>query len=353
MNALALPRSLGIALAWLVLAQEAPVLRVVTPFDGSDVARLEEFWSAHAVELGAKATFERVLVPGRDELGPDALLLGFERGNLEQAARDGALAPAIVTFAQQSWAPVWSVAEGGPPFAAVDGEAAIDSFERLTAPELAGRIHLRSVTDDSSEGLLLAELAARLELDAESGLPRLVLASYDAGTIVSATTSLDALLRTLPPGGVTIAPVRAAVLARRAGLAVTFAPPREGFLSLSLAAAITSGSRDAVRAWFAERFERDVAPRIVRALELEPPGTPDPDAPEWIRLVAAARSPVEHPAAREIRTRLARLYGSSTADAAPSELDWVENLIDTVLLTIVVVAALVLWRRERDRKGDA
>src|SRR5688572_16726088 len=93
----------------LTLAQAAPpplAWRVVTPLDAADVALLDDWWSKHEQELGASAQFDRAVVLGLEALTPDTLLLGFERGALIEAERDGALGSAVLPLASESWGPV-------------------------------------------------------------------------------------------------------------------------------------------------------------------------------------------------------------------------------------------------------
>ena len=340
------------ALVAALLAQSGPELpgtalrwRVATPFDGQDVAELESWWRARAAALGAEAQMARVVLPGEEELAAGTLLLGYERGLLDELEARGALAAAPVTFAWQSWAPCWAL--GGDPDA-----PEIDSFEKLLDPALQGHVHLRSVTRESPEGLLLGELARRLDLVGERELPRLVLASYDAGTIRGATTSIDAFLRTLPAGAATIAPVRAAARARRTGLRVSWSLPREGFLALELAAAATKGTDAPLRRWFEERFASAVAPELAASLELEPTGALPGAAPEWMRLVESRRTGIDRDAAERLRVRLARLYDAAPPRGALPDPGGILDFVDTLLLTAAVVAVLLLWRRER-RRGAA
>ncbi len=341
----------GTLVAALAQAQETQAgtegellrLRVVVPFDPADVELLEKSWRAHEREFGASATCERDLVPGRDQLRPGTLLLGYERGLLEELDSEGALASPPLTFALESWAPVCSLA----------GEAdapELESFEQLLQPELRGRVRLRRVTFESDEGLILGELASRLGWTSEAKLVRLVVASDEAGTLLDATTSHDALLAALPGGTATIAPVRAAVRARRLDVPLSFPLPREGFLALELAAAPARGASPEFRRWLDERFAAAVAPTLRRELELEPDDSSGGDLPEWMELVEGSRHVVDRAAAGALRMQIARLYEvSPPRSALPESVGWID-FVETLLLTVVVAAALLFAWRERRRR---
>jgi len=327
---------------------ELPSLRVLVPFDTSDVESLESWWHQHERELGVAARFERVLALGPEELAEDVLLLGYERGLLEDLERDGALGSPVTTIAYESWTPVFSLGS-------VDGQdedvelPEIDSWESLLHQDLRGRIRLRRPTRDSTEGLILGAIASHLDLvgDGANELPRLVLASYEAGTIEGGSSSLDGIVRGLPPGSVTIAPVRTAVLARRTKVKVSFAAPREGWFAVELAVAVTADTGPELRRWLEQRFVPALAARLVDALELEPAGTLRGDAPEWQRIVAGSRRVIDRASADALRTRLVRMYeGSPPRDALPDP-GTLPDLLDTLLLTLVVVAVLVFWWKTR------
>jgi len=322
--------------------------RVIVPFDASETQLLEKWWAEHASVLGATASIERTPELAATDLAPGTLLLGFERGQLEEIAQDGDLGAPIATLALESWAPVWSTKDGE------SGEALeLDSFEALLSSKLHGRIQLRSVTPESPEGLILGDLARRFDLVSEEELSRLVLASWDSGTIAGATRSLDALLESLPGGAASIAPVRCAMRARKAGARLGWVRPKEGFLALELACAPTKGSSSEQVRWFTDRFGREVAPQIVKTLELEPAGPLAASAPEWMKLVAGARSEIDRAAAGTLRVRLARLYRTAIPSEGPPSSIRLVDLLDTLLLTLFLAGALVFWWKTRQRTRGA
>jgi hypothetical protein len=328
-------------------------LHVATALDTSDAEQLAAWWTAHESEVGTKADVVRLPKLTSRDLEPDTLLLGYERGALDElagdAAHEGALAPvdggAVVPFARQSWTPAWRIG------AATRGE--VDSFASLWSDDWRGHVRIRRVTADSSEGLVLGELALTLDLLGSSVLPQLVLASDRDDALAPSSQSFDRLLEGLPAGTATIVPVRSAARARRAGLPVSWTKPKEGFVVLELGAALTRGSSRAAVDWFARRFASDVAPTLRRELELEPVGAPAADAPEWMRLVASASLPVDRAAAAAVRLRLAPLYDAPVGVAPSPEWGGVPAWIDATLLTIAAVVALVAWRKVgRDRGRD-
>src|SRR6185295_13479464 len=146
-----------------------------------------------------------------------------------------------------------------------------DSLRALLDPRLNGRFRMRRMTREGPEGLVLSEIRARLRVD----LDAVLVASDKLGTLLPSGAPFDELLRELPAGGVTLAPVRAVVLAQKAGLPVDYARPREGFVGLTLAAAVTRGSSATSAAVVDTKLDATLLADLCRALELEPSGDID------------------------------------------------------------------------------
>ncbi len=325
-------------------AEERPALRVLVPFDGREVSALQAAWNSHAADWGADAHVLRILTPTRRDVAGDTLLLGYEFGLLQTMERDGLLLASPRPFARESWAPVWSVAPAAAP-------AICRSFRELAEGAFMGRVWLRRPTLESPEGLLLGAVAAELRLDEETWLKGLVLASDDNSTLQPAGRSLRELLRRLPPGMVTLAPVRAAVAAQGEGALVDWGRPAEGFVAFELAAAVSREASGAARAWFDARFEPVLAAGVVAALDLEPLGPLPTGALPWQQRVVAAPLAFDRAAAEALRTRLVRLYGTEERGDTRSAIDLVEWLIDGALLT---AALLFVWAvaRKMGRGND-
>ena len=317
-----------------------PTLRIVTPLDESDAQQLDAYWRDHAIDLGVSASVVRVVEPTSEELRAGTLLLGYERGLLDE------IVPAITVhrFALQSWCVAASHGEGADP-------AAVDSFAGLLDPTIRARAILRRLTEDSSEGLVLGELARRAGRVEDESLRDYVLVSEESGSARSKSASFDRLLAGLPGGAVTLVPLRSAERARRAGLPIGWTLPREGFPQLELAAGLTDGSAPELVRWFDEQFEREVAPQLCGALELEPDGPLPAAAPEWMKLAVASRFEIDRGEAGVVRDRLARLAnatrGPPASEADDDGLQW----LDGVLLTgALVFLAGFAWRSRRNSR---
>ena len=344
------------ACALLLVQQPLPTLHVVTPLAADDVVRIQRFWDGHARQIGAEARVDRAASLGAAQLLPDTLLLGFEAGLLEELGGNGALlseaanvAAAVHPIAVESWTMAWTDDWG-------DDLPELDTCRALLDERLRGRVRLRRVTADGPEGLVLSEIRARLAVDLE----RMLLATDSAGTVLAFDLPFDELLRTLPPRSVTLAPVRAAVLARRAGRPIVWGIPREGLVGLTLAAAVTRGSSKEGAAALAALVEPPLRDEFCRALELEPVGVADPGWPDWIRMVSErhAADAIKRERAGVERLHLAVFQTGGAPDGAHSDGDWIDDLIDGAMVTGAALLAVLalrafrrapLLRRGRDR----
>lgn len=323
-------------------SDEPIALRVVAPFDGSEIAALTRALAEHGTDLGLRATVVRIVELEPLDLAPDTLLLGYERGQLEKLAKEGALAPigpppAVTPFARESWTPAFAT---GPLAEA----PLLDSFQALLAPALEGRVYLRRVTARSTEGLILAAVADELGWTSDDELARFVVASDATQTLLPATSSLEQLLATLPAGGATITPVRVAVAAARAGRAISYQAPREGWFAVELAAALTKGASPATARWFTARFDTALAPLVRATLELEPMTDLPSDAPAWQRSVAPARVDLDRAAGElvePVRERLVRQFEGGADGGLPLDGDALEMLLDGLLLTVALAG--IVW----------
>ena len=315
-----------------------PPLRIVVPFENDDAAQASLWFDAHASALGIQPRVDAVRRLGPSELQPDTLLFGFEAGLLVELGEEGELLAdaadvraAVHPVAIESWTLVWS-GDGRlePPGA--------DSWRVLLDPKMKGRVRSRRVGAQYPEGLVWSEIRGRLAVD----LDDLLAAAGADKTPLPPELPLQELLRRLPEGSAALAPVRAAVLARRAGAALRSPRPREGCVGLTLAAAVTRGSGEAAAAVVATRFDAALLADFARALELEPAALPDASFPDWIRELArdrAADAIHRERAAVDLAQLLERDRGGGTA-AAPPEESWLDVWIDGLLLT--VAAALIL-----------
>jgi hypothetical protein len=91
----------------------------------------------------------------------------------------------------------------------------------------------------------------------------------------------------------------------------------------------------------------------VKTLELEPAGPLAASAPEWMKLVAGARSEIDRAAAGTLRVRLARLYRTAIPSEGPPSSIRLVDLLDTLLLTLFLAGALVFWWKTRQRTRGA
>jgi len=315
-----------------------PPLRIVVPFENDDAAQASLWFDAHASALGIQPRVDAVRRLGPSELQPDTLLFGFEAGLLVELGEEGELLAdaadvraAVHPVAIESWTLVWS-GDGRlePPGA--------DSWRVLLDPKMKGRVRSRRVGAQYPEGLVWSEIRGRLAVD----LDDLLAAAGADKTPLPPELPLQELLRRLPEGSAALAPVRAAVLARRAGAALRSPRPREGCVGLTLAAAVTRGSGEAAAAVVATRLDAALLADFARALELEPAALPDASFPDWIRELArdrAADAIHRERAAVDLAQLLERDRGGGTA-AAPPEESWLDVWIDGLLLT--VAAALIL-----------
>jgi hypothetical protein len=335
-------------------AEPAAPLRVLSPWGEEDLARLDAWSREQAGRIGVTFDPRRIVELTLRDLAPETLLLGYERGLLDGLDGEGLLAAApergaaVVTFAFESWTPAWIV----DPEAEL---ADLDSFAAFARPAWRGRVCVRRVGFDSTEGLILGDLARRLDWLAEEDLMRLVLSSDEGGTIRSATASGATLLRDLPLGAATLVPVRDAVFARRAGRRASFPLPTEGFLSVELGAALTEDSSPSRVAWLHESFAPAIAPLLCRALEFEPAGPLPDDAPEWMRIVLGHRREIERESAAVVRVRLARLYAAAPSrQSLPSE-GLLARFVDVLLILGGLAFGFVVWRlggrRDPDRRS--
>jgi len=245
-----------------------PPLRIVVPFENDDAAQASLWFDAHASALGIQPRVDAVRRLGPSELQPDTLLFGFEAGLLVELGEEGELLAdaadvraAVHPVAIESWTLVWS-GDGRlePPGA--------DSWRVLLDPKMKGRVRSRRVGAQYPEGLVWSEIRGRLAVD----LDDLLAAAGADKTPLPPELPLQELLRRLPEGSAALAPVRAAVLARRAGAALRSPRPREGCVGLTLAAAVTRGSsgsgrrrRDAPRRGAARRLRARARARAGRA----------------------------------------------------------------------------------------
>jgi len=223
---------------------DLPPLRVVVPFESDDAAQASLWFDAHAGALGIQPRVDAVRRLGPSELQPDTLLFGFEAGFLVELGEEGELLAdaadvraAVHPVAIESWTLVWS-GDGRlePPGA--------DSWGVLLDPRMKGRVRSRRVAAANPEGLVWSEVRGRLAVD----LDDLLVAAGADKTPLPPELPLTELLRRLPEGSAALAPVRAAVLARRTGVALRGPRPREGCVGLTLAAAVTRGSGEAAAA---------------------------------------------------------------------------------------------------------
>lgn len=321
--------------------QGVGVLQVLAPFDAGEVAALGRCFADHAAEWGVVAQVVRIVAPGVRDLAPDTLLLGYERSLLEELAAGGMVAghsAGVRPFAGESWQPVWR--------ADADGRApAVTTFFGLIEADQRGMVLSRRFTPTSSDGLVLGAIAAALGWSADAELRELALGDAAGGALRSDSASTLQLLRDLPPGAAMVAPTRVVAAARAAGLPLDSAPFREGTPWLELAAALTARSSDAGRNWFAARFEREVAPAVVAALQLEPP----PEA-----ATDDSRLTFDPAAARAARARLVDLQAAPDVDAPTDAAGLILRWIDEILLTGAVIAIWVValrFGRRRDPRG--
>ncbi|HET6163388.1 MAG TPA: hypothetical protein VFG37_06945 [Planctomycetota bacterium] len=317
---------------------DLPPLRVVVPFESDDAAQASLWFDAHAGALGVQPRVDAVRRLGPSELRPDTLLFGFEAGFLVELGEEGELLAdaadvraAVHPVALESWTLVWS-GDGRlePPGA--------DSWGVLLDPRMKGRVRSRRVAAANPEGLVWSEVRGRLAVD----LDDLLVAAGADKTPLPPELPLAELLRRLPEGSAALAPVRAAVLARRTGAALRGPRPREGCVGLTLAAAVTRGSGEAAAAVVATRLDAALLADFARALELEPAALPDESFPDWIRELArdrAADAIHRERAAVDLAQLLERERGGGSAVAPPEE-SWLDVWLDGVLLT--VAAALIL-----------
>jgi hypothetical protein len=346
--------SATLAAVWtLLLAQQEPAsqpaplptLHVVTPLAKEDAEALQRWWDGRERELGAKARVDRAASLGAPQLLPDTLLLAFEAGFLEELGRDGALlaeaadvAAAVHPIAVESWTMAWSADLG-------DDAPGLDTYRALLDESLRGRFRMRRITATGPEGLVVSEIRARLDADVE----RMVLATDAAGTVLASDLPFDELLRTLPAKGVTLAPVRAVVKARRAGRPVVYGIPREGLVGLTLAAALTHGSTKSSAAVLAALVTPALRDDLCRALELEPIGVADASFPEWIRIASErhAADAIRRERAGVERLHLAAWQAGGAPEGARTEGDWLEDLLDGAMVTGAAVLAFVAIRLVR------
>jgi len=337
----------------LLVAQEEPqrppaplaTLHVVTPLARDDVARLQRWWDGHARELGAQARIDHAALLGAAQLLPDTLLFAFEAGMLEELGGDGALlaeaanvAAAVHPIAVESWGIAWSSDRGDAP-------PELDSWRALLDERLRSALRMRRITEQGPEGLVLSEVRNRLDVDLE----RMLLATDAAGTVLASDLAFDELLRTLPAKGVTVAPVREAVKARRAGRPIEWVVPKEGLVGLTLAAAVTRGSSKECAAALAALAAPPLRDDLCRELELEPVGVADASFPDWIRMVSArhATDAIKRERAGVERLHLALYQAGGSPDGAHSDGDWVDDLLDGAMVTGAALLAFVALRAVR------
>lgn len=321
-------------------------LTLLAPFDAEEIVRLERCCADHAAEWGILATVVRIVSPDVRDLAAETLLIGYESSLLESLARAGGLAVGEAgprEFASETWVPAWRPDEQG-------GSPVVTTFFGLVEAGHRGRVVARRITATGTDGLVLGAISAALHWSEESELRELLLADAEAGTLRSDSASSSQLLRDLPPGFATLVPRRAVAAARAAGIELESAPWQEGTPTLRLAAALTAASSAATRRWFVDRFERDLAPAVLAALQLEPLGASGDASSPGVAPLAFDRA-----AALAARAVLARLQEVPAAAAPQGAVELALRWIDEVLLTAAVVAiwivALRFGRNRRDPRG--
>jgi hypothetical protein len=342
------------ALALLLLAQVEPhppraaplaTIHVVTPLAAADAAALQKWWDGHAKELGAGARVDSVASIGAAQLLPDTLLFAWEAGFLEELGGDGALraeaadvAASVHPVAVESWTLAWT-----PKLE--DDLPELDSYRALLDETLRRHLRLRRITNEGPEGLVLSEIRARLHVDLE----RMLLSTDAAGTVLASDLPIDELLRTLPERSVTLAPVRAVVMARRAGLSIGYGVAREGLIGLTLAAALTHGSSAASEAVLRALVSPPLRDDLARTLELEPVGAADATFPEWIRVTSPNRvaNAIKRERAGVERLRLVLFQAGGSPEGAHADGDWLEDLLNGALVTAAALLAFIALRAVR------
>lgn len=284
---------------------------------------------------------------------PEVLLFGFYRYELEAMRQIGAVEaialeegtdpaspPSFDPVFHESWSPAQSIALS-------ETTLRVDSYRDLYGDELRGKLLLRRADSRAPEGLILGQIALATNLGGHE-LDRLSRALAGTDTLLPAE-GFPGLLRRLPPGLLTLAPVREVVRLRAEGVAVTFELPDEGLFSLERSVARTVGSSAASAALLQKLCEGPVYSKICRRLDLEPARPGEGSMPFWVEKLAGRRVAVDEARAALFWQDLLALPGTGEGGISrATENPW-EAVTDWLLLLSCGVFLFVVLRRREVR----